>query len=135
MIGETRNGRSMSASSTAASRPRRRTSTSAHAMPKMGLSGTAMTAMSSDSHSALIAAGVGIHPQATPKPCSKVLVKMRTTGRISSASRYSSATARRDHLARPLMRNATSQSADENEHDQRQQDQHQRQRGRRLRSV
>ena len=88
----------MSESSTAAIRPRRRTITSAHAMPKIVLSGTATAAISSDSDSALIAAGVVIQPQATPKPCSKVLKKTTTTGRISSASRYSSATVRNDQL-------------------------------------
>src|ERR1700759_2399565 len=119
MIGETRNGRSISASTTAASRPRRPTSTSAQTTPNTVLSGTAMAAISSDNHSALTAAGVVIHPQATPNPCSKVLKKIRTTGSISSASRYSSATARKDSVARRLMRNAASHSADEHQHEQR----------------
>lgn len=59
----------MRASSSAAARPRRRTSMSAQPTPKTVFSGTAITAMSSDSHNALIAAGVVIHAQATPKPC------------------------------------------------------------------
>ncbi len=49
-----------------------RASTRALPTPKMTLSGTAMTAMSTDSHSALIAAGVVIQFQAVVKPCSKV---------------------------------------------------------------
>ena len=48
----------MNASSRRAARPRRRTMTSAAVIPNTVLSGTAMTAISSDSDSALTAAGV-----------------------------------------------------------------------------
>ena len=104
-------------------------------MPNTVLSGTAISAMRSDSDRALTAAGVVIQPQATPKPCSNVLKKTTTTGRMSSANRYSSAIVRSDSLARRLMSNAASQSADEHEYKQGEHDQHQRQRGRRLRRV
>ena len=43
-------------------------------------SGTAMAAISNDSHSALIAAGVVIHAHATPKPCSNVLTNTTRDG-------------------------------------------------------
>ena len=55
--------------------------------PKNVLSGTAMSAITIDSHSALIAAGVVIQPQATPKPCSNVFANTTTTGRMSSSAR------------------------------------------------
>ena len=85
--GETRNGRSISASSTVAARPRRRTSTSAQPTPKIVFSGTAIAAISSDSHSALIAAGVVIQSQATVQPCWKVLKNTTPTGSSSRSSR------------------------------------------------
>jgi hypothetical protein len=57
-IGETANGRSISASSSALPRKRPRASASAITIPKATLSGTAIAVTSSVSQKALIAAGV-----------------------------------------------------------------------------
>ena len=54
-------------------------------MPKIVLSGTAITATSSESQNALTAAGVVIQFQAAPKPCSKVLPNTTATGSSRSS--------------------------------------------------
>ncbi len=70
--GETANGRSISASSSALPRNRPRASASAAATPNAVLSGTAIAATSIVNQNALIAAGVVIESHTAPMPCSNV---------------------------------------------------------------
>src|SRR5205807_5207550 len=135
ITGETTNGRSISASRILRPRVLPRTSTSAQPTPKIVLSGTAIAAISSVSQNALTAAGVLIHPHATPNPCSKVLANTTPSGSSSRTVRYSSATVRNDSVAGRLMRTARPQPADQEQHQQRDHQQHHRERCRRLRRV
>src|SRR5437763_10875588 len=135
ITGETTNGRSISASRSFRPRALPRTSASAEPTPKIVLSGTAIAAISSVSQNALTAAGVVIHPHATPNPCSNVRASTTPSGSSSSTPRYSSATPRSDSVAGRLMRTARPQAPDQRQHQQRDHQQHDRQRGRGLRGV
>ena len=70
--GEIANGRSMTACRTALPRNRPRTSAIAVMTPRTVLSGTAISAISTVSQNAWIAAGVVIESQTKPTPCSNV---------------------------------------------------------------
>src|SRR5947209_4730136 len=135
ITGETTNGRSISASTSLRPGTFPRTIASAQPTPKIVLSGTAIAAISSVSHSALIAAGVVIQPQAMPIPCSNVLNSTTPSGSSRISARYSSATVRSDSVAGRLMRTARPQSPDQRQHQQGHQQQHDRERGGGLRRV
>lgn len=63
-------------------------------MPKMTFNGTTITTMSRLSCNAEIAAGVVIHSQNWPRPCSKDRQKISATGTIRRTNRYTSAMVR-----------------------------------------
>src|SRR5205807_6455674 len=135
ITGETTNGRSISESRIFRPRVLPRTRTSAQPTPKIVLSGTAIAAISSVSQNALTAAGVVIHPHATPNPCSNVLANTTPSGSSSSTPRYSSATVRSDRVAGRLMRTARPRPSDQQQHQQRHHEQYHRQRRGGLRGV
>src|SRR5437588_1623995 len=128
MIGETTNGRSISASRTPRPRALPRASTSAQPTPKIVLSGTAIAAIRTVNQNALTAAGVVIQSQAWLMPCSNVRMNTTPSGRRRSTPRYRSAAPRRERVAGRLSRTATPQPAKGEQDEQRDDEQHNRQR-------
>src|SRR4051812_22605281 len=123
-------------------RKRPRTSASAVTTPSTVFSGTAITAISTVSQKAWIAAGGVIELHTKPSPCSNVREKTTPTGISSSAARYASASTRSPIRARrsttirgPPRSGEPADGADCEEHEQRQREQDDRDRRRRRHGV
>src|SRR3954447_24691183 len=124
-------------------RKRPRTRASAVTTPSTVFSGTAISAISTVSQNAWIAAGVVIEPHTKPRPCSNVRKKTIATGTSSSAARYASASTRSPIVARRsttiggLRRRGgeAPEPADREQHDEREREQHDGDRGGRRHGV